>query len=233
MYRRGSASKARQRRVTAGRAAARAGVEEQVIPLLVTRAADEAEALCARLGPHAVAAPCLAYQPLAAPRPDAPGADLLVTSPRAVLGLVAAGLDPTWRVLALSPRTDAAVRAAGLPVHLARPGGAADLAAAARPDAPVIAATSDLGGDEVRRVRPDARLWVLYRTCTPASLPPAARAALAGPFDVLFTSPSAVAGFERLAPGALHRARRRLCHGGTTLEAVAARGAVGEPFSLP
>lgn len=203
-----------------------------MVPLLVTRAADEADALCARLGPHAVPAPCIAFVPDPAPRPAVDRADLLVTSPRAVPGLLSAGLPPGWRVLALAPTTAAAVQAAGLHVHHALVGGAADLAAVARPDVPVVAATSDRGGDEARRIRPDVLLWVLYRTVTPATLPEAARAALAGPFDVLFTSPSAVEGFERLAPGMLARARRRLCHGGTTLAAVEARGLTGERYSL-
>ncbi|MDP2316130.1 MAG: uroporphyrinogen-III synthase [Pseudomonadota bacterium] len=203
-----------------------------MIPLLVTRAADEAAALVARLGPAAVAAPCLAFEPLAPPRPDLPGADLLVASPRAVGPLATVGLDPSWRVLALAPATAAVMHAAGLPVHLAVPGGGATLAAAARPG-PVICATSDLGGDEVLRVRPDAVRWVLYRTVCPDALPAAAVAALDGPFDVLFTSPSAVRNFDRLAPGALARARRVLCHGATTLAEVETFGGVGELTTLP
>jgi uroporphyrinogen-III synthase len=202
-----------------------------VVPLLVTRPADEALALCERL-PQAIPAPCLEFAATGSPRPELPDADLLVASPRAVAPLRAAGVPTGWRVLALAPRTDAALREAGLPVHRAVHGGGAELAAAARPDAPVVAATSDLGGEEVRRVRPDARLWVLYATVCPEALPAAARAALEGRFDVLFASPSAVRNFERLAPGALARARRVLCHGRTTMEEVARHGRAGERFVL-
>ncbi|MDP2308462.1 MAG: uroporphyrinogen-III synthase [Pseudomonadota bacterium] len=203
-----------------------------MIPLLVTRADDDARALAGKLGPHAIPAPCLAFVALAPPRPDLPGADLLVASPRAVGPLAQVGLDPSWRVLALAPTTARALLAAGLPVHLAVPGGGAELAAAARPG-PVLCATSDLGGDEVLRVRPDALLWMLYRTVCPASLPDAALAALAGPFDVLFTSPSAVLHFDVLAPGAILRARRVLCHGATTVAEVLRHGRAGELTPLP
>ncbi len=203
-----------------------------MIPLLVTRAADEALALAEKLGPHAVPAPCLAFVALDPPRPALPGADLLVASPHAAAPLARVGLDPSWRVLALAPATSAALVSAGLPVHLEVPGGGAALAAAARPG-PVLCATSDLGGEEVLRVRPDAIRWVLYRTVCPDALPAAALAALAGPFDVLFTSPSAVRNFDRLAPGALLRARRALCHGATTLAEVGRLGRTGELTALP
>ncbi|MFZ5476003.1 MAG: uroporphyrinogen-III synthase [Myxococcota bacterium] len=186
-------------------------------PLLVTRAAEDAAPLAERLGPHAIVAPCLAYEPAGGDPPALTDADLLVTSPRAVPALARA--PGGWRVLALVPTTAAAVRAAGYRVDVEVSGGAADLARAGRPG-PLVCATSDLGGDEVRRVRPDAVLWVVYRTVCPDALPPAAVAALAGEFDVLFTSPSAVRNFERLAPGALARATRVLCHGRTTLAAV-------------
>jgi uroporphyrinogen-III synthase len=201
-------------------------------PLLITRAAAEAAVLAEKLGPPAIVAPCLVYEDVPVTRPSLPGADLLVTSPRAVPPLARLGLDPSWRVLALAPATAAALGAAGLPVHHAQPGGAAALAAAAGPG-PLLYATSDLGGDEVLRVRPDAIRWVLYRTVCPDALPPAALAALAGPFDVLFTSPSAVRNFDQLAPGALARARRILCHGATTRAAVRTMGHDAVHFSLP
>lgn len=203
-----------------------------MIPLLVTRADDEARALAARLGPHAIPAPCLAFEALSPARPALHDADLLVASPRAAGPLAHVGLDASWRVLALAPTTSRALLAAGLPVHLAVEGGGAALAAAARPG-PVICATSDRGGEEVLRVRPDAVVWVLYRTVCPAALPPDAVAALAGPFDVLFTSPSAVVHFAALAPGALLRARRVLCHGATTLLEVGRHGRDGELAPLP
>jgi uroporphyrinogen-III synthase len=188
-----------------------------VRPLLVTRAADDAAALAAKLGPHAIVAPCITYVSCDTSPPDLPDADLLVTSPRAIPALTRA--PARWRRLVLSPATAEAVRAAGQRVDVEAPGGAAMLARLARPG-PLVHATSDLGGDEVRGVRPDAVLWVVYRTICPDDLPPAARDALAGEFDVLFASPSAVRNFERLAPGALARATRVLCHGRTTLAAV-------------
>lgn len=202
-------------------------------PLLVTRPADEAAAAAARIGPHAIVAPCLAFRAVAAARPDLAGADLLVASPRAVPGLLAAGVDPSWRVLALAPTTVTALSAAGLRVDVPVQGGGAALAAAARPDAPVIAATSDLGGAEVLRVRADAHVWVLYQTVCPPDLPADARAALDGPFDVWFTSPSAVRNFERLAPGALARARRVLWFGATTAAEIEKHGRTGEAFPPP
>jgi uroporphyrinogen-III synthase len=202
-----------------------------MIPLLVTRAAADAAALAARLGPHAIVAPCLAYADTDAPRPAVSIADLLVASPRAVAPLARAGLLPGWRVLALAPATAAALRAADLRVDLAIDGGGEALARAAAPG-PVLLATSDLGGDEVLRVRPDAIRWVVYRTVCPDLLPREAVAAMAGPFDVLFASPSAVRHFARLAPGAILHARRVLCHGATTLTELRRFGRAGEPFDL-
>lgn len=201
-------------------------------PLLITRAADEAAILVARLGVGAVAAPCLEWETVRGVPPVLPDADLLVTSPRAVPGLLAAGVDASWRVLALAPATAAACVAAGLRVDIVRAGGASALARAARRDAYVLHATSDLGGAEVLRVRPDARIWVVYRTACPASLPPSALAALGGPYEVLFCSPSAIDHFERLAPGALIRADAVLCHGRTTLAALARRGLTGRRVDL-
>lgn len=204
-----------------------------VRPLLVTRAEDDARALAARLGPHCVVAPCLAWADADDPRPDLPDADVLLTSVRAVDAVVRRGLPPAWRVLALAPATAAAARAAGLTVAVERGGGAAEVARAARPDVPAVAATSDLGGAEVRKIRPDAYVWVVYRTVRPSTLPPEAIAAMEGPFDVLFTSPSAVHNFVVLAPGALERAVRVLCHGRTTIEAVEALGRVADRADLP
>jgi uroporphyrinogen-III synthase len=201
------------------------------VPLLVTRPLEEARALVGRLGAHALVAPCLAFEAVRSQRPDLPGADLLVASPRAVAPLLAIGLDPTWRVVALAPATVQALHAVGLPVHRAVEGGGAALAEAARPG-PVICATSDLGGDEVLRVRGDAVVWVLYRTVCPPALPAEAQDVLAGVFDVLFTSPSAARNFEVLAPGALLRARRVLCNGATTLAEVRAMGREGESTTV-
>ena len=165
--------------------------------------------------PHAIPAPCVAFAPLHDPPPSFDSADLLVASPRAVHVEVPRG----WRVLALSPATAAALRTRGVRVDAEVAGGGAELARAAGPG-PVVFATSDLGGDEILRVRPDAHKWVVYRTVCPPALPAEALAVLAGEFDVLFASPSAVVNFESLAPGAILRARRVLCFGGTTLRAA-------------
>ncbi len=204
-----------------------------MIPLLLTRAAADATALAAELGPQALAAPCLEFEDLFAVRPYLPNADLLVASPRAAGFLARVGLDPSWRVLALAPATAAALRSLRLRVDLALEGGAAGLARLARPDAPVLFATSDLGGPEVLGVRPDAVRWALYRTACPSRLPEAAVVAMEGAFDVHFASPSAVDHFVRLAPGALARARRVLFHGATTGEAVRRQGREGEAVRLP
>ena len=112
-------------------------------------------------------------------------------------------------------------------------GGGAALAAAARPG-PLVALTSDLGGEEVRRIRPDAMLWVAYRTTCPPRLPRRAVMAMRHAFDVLFASPSAVNHFERLAPGRLADARTIFAHGATTAEAVrrAGRPAAPSPWGL-
>lgn len=202
-------------------------MDHVLTPLLITRAAGDAERLAARLG--GIAAPCIAWEDAPSPPPDVADADLLVTSPRAAEPLARVGVPAGWRVLALAPATAAALVSRGIPVDHAQAGGGADLARVARAG-PLVCATSDLGGDEIARVRPDVLRWVLYRTTCPPDLPPAARAALDGPFDVLFASPSAVRNFRALAPAA--RPRRALCHGATTLEAAALAGYSPEPYDL-
>lgn len=201
------------------------------LPLLITRAEPEAVELAARVGPRAIVAPCLAYEDVVAERPDLVEADVLLASPRAVGPVARVGIPAAWRLLALAPATATAARAAGLRVDEEVPGGGEDLARRARPG-PVICVTSDIGGDEVRKVRPDARMWVVYRTVCPPALPEAARAALDGEFELFFASPSAIRNFARLAPGALARARRVLCHGRTTLEEATRLGVTGERADL-
>lgn len=188
---------------------------------LVLRAAEEAAAEVATLrarGEAALAAPCLAFVPLPAPDLDAwrgRPAQLMVTSVRAVPAVAALVLDPAWHVLALAPKTAAALREAGVRVDLALAGGAAALAAAAGP-APLLALTSDLGGDEARKIRPDLVVVPVYRTAAPASLPPEAAAALAGDYALRAASPSALRNLDQLHPGAVARAVHVVAFGATT-----------------
>ena len=136
-----------------------------------------------------------------------------------------------WRVFALLPRTarevEAALAGSGVPVEGVE-GGAADLAAAATarlPGAALCLLTSQIGGEEAWRVRPDAIRVVVYETGCPARLPEAAERVLAGEnpygYEVLVASPSAVVNLERLWPGALAGAARLHVRGRTTGEAVA------------
>lgn len=199
--------------------------------MLVLRDAEQAEADARRLrerGVPAIAAPCLRFEPVAGVSLDrwrgAP-ADVVLASPRVVPALAGVPLDPAWRVLALAPRTARAAREAGIGVDVEVTGGGAELARAARPGVPLVAPTSDLGGDEVRRVRPDAEAVVAYRTTCPERLPDDARAALAGPFRLYAASPSALKNLETLAPGAVARAERVYAHGATTADAARALGA--------
>lgn len=202
-------------------------------PLLVLREAAEARSIVAALrarGEAAIAAPCLAFEPVAGARSGLDPwrgrpVDLALTSPRAVEALAGLEVDPAWRVLALAPRTVAAALAAGLPVHEAVPGGAAELARRARPGLPLVAPTSDLGGEELRAARPDAIRVVVYRTVCPARLPEDARAALAGPYALVAASPSALHHLEALAPGAVARAEQVYAWGATTAAAARALGA--------
>lgn len=208
-------------------------------PVLVLRDPAETATLVARLrgeGVDALAAPCIAYE---AEPPDeaflAPlrgiDLDLLVTSPRSVPTLLSAHLPDRWRILALAPTTSRALAEAGIRVDLAVGGGGAALAGEARPG-PLLLATSDLGGDEVRRVRPDVTVWVTYRTVCPVALPDEAVAALAGDYDLLAASPSQLRHLDALAPGAVARARAVYCHGGTTLDEAVRLGGHALPHRL-
>lgn len=197
--------------------------------LLVTRAAEDADAWVAALaarGVAAMSAPCMEYREVPftlAPFVGRP-VDLLVTSPRAALSLSRVDVSADWRVLALAPRTAAILEARGIPVSVAVEGGARALAACVGATRLPVLLGSDLAGAELLAVRPEARHVVAYRAACPAALPPAAVDAMRGDFAVAFASPSAVDHFVALAPGALERASARWCHGRTTAAAIGARG---------
>ena len=201
-------------------------------PLLVLRDPVASELLAGRLravGWPALAAPCLVFEAvsaddaLLAPLRAAP-ADLLVTTPRSLPALLAAGIPDAWRVLALAPSTSRALLAAGLRVDVAVEGGGAALVTAARPG-PVVLATSDLGGEDVLAARPDAVVWVTHVTRPPACLPADAVAALTADYELLAGSPSALRHLDQLLPGAVARCARALCHGASTADTARALGA--------
>lgn len=208
--------------------------------LIITRPEEDFAAAAAEFPGHdCLCAPCLAFEPVAPGEVAGlrgriqDGAVLLVTSPRAVAGLAALvaggeGGRRGWRVAALLPRTarEAAAALAGSGVEAEGwEGGAAGLAAAATarwPGAPLCLLTSQLGGEEVWRVRPDASRLVVYRTVCPARLPEGvARALAGGGYELLVASPSAAEHLERLWPGALAGAARLHLRGRTTELAVA------------
>ena len=198
--------------------------------LLITRPAEDFAATAAAFPTYAsICAPCLEFRPvtvdpaLRAALPERLA--LLVTSPRALPALLSLRPEPGWRIFALLPRTAQEVEAAGLPLAGTSEGGAAALAEAATaalPGAPLCFLTSQLGGGEVWRVRPDAIRLVGYATICPERLPEEAVRALAGEYEVLVASPSAVENLERLAPGALRRAARVHVQGRTTEDALRA-----------
>lgn len=197
------------------------------MPILVLKPEPDCSALVARLrarGVDAIAAPCLRFENLPAPDLDrfrsAP-ADVLLTSPRGLDALPP--LDPQWRLLALAPKTAALARSAGLRVDEEVEGGAAALAARARPGV-VLVLTSDLGGDEALRVRPDAIVVPTYRTLPVESLP-----AFDRPYSLYAASPSALRVFDALVPGGVAGAERVYARGATTL-AEAQR--LGAPLAL-
>lgn len=208
------------------------------LPLLITREAEDAAPLVAQLqrqGVMARAAPCLRFVDTTDQKEFLPyrgvDADLLVTSARAVARVRQLGPDPAWRVLALAPRTTAALAAAGVAVHHAATGGAAVLAAAARPQVPLLYPTSDRGGDEVRRVRPDVVIAVAYRTVCAERLPDDVVALLSSgaAFAAVFFSPSAVTCFRQLTTAV---PTCSFFHGRTTAEALLAAGWRAEPWEL-
>ena len=203
-----------------GRPLSRTGRGMESVPLLVTRAAEELPETMAMLAPyrHLLAAPCITFEDL--PLPDLQGLraeplQLLLSSPRVVPAVIQLNPPAHWRILALAPRTTAALRAAGIRVDQAVEGGGRALAAAAG-EGSLLLLTSDLGGAEVRARRPDVQVVPVYRTVRPTALPQAALAAMEGEFDLLFASPSAVENFVLLAPGRLPQARRCYAHGAST-----------------
>ena len=127
-------------------------------------------------------------------------------------------IDPSWRVLALAPRT-----AALIPGSLPVAGGGAALAALAR-GVPIVL-RSDIGGEEIRERLPAVLDWVAYRTVCPD------RIELPEPCEILVMSPSAVINLERRAPGALARATRVWWMGGTTRAALEGVGVEGRRWA--
>jgi uroporphyrinogen-III synthase len=204
------------------------------VPLLVTRAEDDAVALVPRLLSHGfapVVAPCLRYIPIDVERlpPPRERPDLLVSSPRSVA--VAARFADGRRVHALVPRTARDLAACGVPIRRRVPGGAAELVAGVDPKLAVLL-TSDLGVERAKRW-PDLLAVATHRTAAAEALPDVALSAMKGEFDLLFASPSAVDAFARLAPGQIVRARRVRCHGTSTLVAARKAGARDpEPFDV-
>lgn len=201
-------------------------------PILVLRAQEDADPLVAALlacGRAAIVAPCLHYErvPLAVTFLDrwrGHALDLVVTSPRAAFVLRDLRLDEKWRVLALAGATAAALHAAGVRVDTPVDGGAAEAAGLTRVG-PVVALGSDLAGEQLRSVRPDATVLVAYRTRCPDTLPEAATVALLGEFSLFAASPSSLRHFNHLAPGALLRAHAVWCHGRSTLAEARTLGA--------
>lgn len=202
--------------------------------LLITRPPEASAPLVARLrraGIDARSTPCVLRVPLPLdphqldPWRGRP-ARVALTSPAAVPAARALRLDPAWEVRVLAPGTLAAATAAGLSVHRAVEGGAADLVRNTG-DRPLLLLGSDLAGDEARRANPALVHVVVYRTSRPGrlDLPP-------GPFDAFFASPSAVAGFLALAGPAAARLDHCLCFGRTTARAAAAAGLDPIPCSV-
>lgn len=205
------------------------------VTTLVARDAAESERVAAWLrarGEPAIGVEVLVWAAIAEV-PDLPAvADLLVTSPRGADTLVGRR-QPGWRVLALSGPTADRLRTLGIPPDLEGQGGAKALAALTRPG-PVIHLTSDLGGAESAKARPDRLLWVGYQALCPAALPARLVEVLRHErYALWFGSPSAAQNFETLAPGATARAETIWAHGRTTLAFVDARGFKGQLRGFP
>ncbi len=206
------------------------------MPLLLTRAEEDAASTVARLPPEfeAVIAPALAYEAtgsvaeLLAAAPSRP--TLLVTTPRSVP--VAVALSVGREVVALAPRTSAALVEAGVTVRPVC--GGVEQAMATLDPASTLLLTSDLGAHTAARRWPTMAVLVTHRTVAPASLPAPAAALLASgtAFAVFFASPSAVENFEHLAPGAAARAAARYVHGASTAAALTALGLSSSPLTL-
>ena len=204
------------------------------VPLVLTRARPDADALAARLastGRTVWVAPCIELEPIALPadtldRWRGQPVRLALTSPHAVPALARLRWDPAWELHALAPTTSAAARAAGFTVHREVRGGAAALARGTA-DRPLILVGSNLAGSEAARANPAVVHLIGYRTSIPTGLdlPP-------GPFDVFFASPSAVHGFVALAGAARDRVRYTLAHGATTVATARQAGLTSHPCSV-
>jgi uroporphyrinogen-III synthase len=205
---------------------------------IIARDAEGAERVAAKLralGEFALAAPVLVWASGDPPPPLAENAQIMVTSPRGADVLADALADISkargrrgelrpWQILALAGPTTRALVRRGIEATVVAEGGAAALAALAGP-APLVHLTSDLGGAESAKSRPDRVLWTGYRVVCPASLPDPVMKALRGPsYALWFGSPSAVQNFETLAPGAVLKASRVWAHGGTTLAELEGMG---------
>ena len=133
---------------------------------IVARDSEGAERVATRLRAHgelALAAPVLVWTPGDTPPPLPHDVQILVTSPRGASVLAdrvgAGGRSGGWQILALAGPTARALREQGLEPDVVAGGGAAALAACAAPG-PLVHLTSDLGGAESARARPDRMLWV-------------------------------------------------------------------------
>lgn len=205
------------------------------MPLLITRAEEDAAATAARLSSafEAVLAPVIAYvaagtvEALVASAPSR--RCLLVTTPRSVN--VALKLVPGREVVALAPRTANELTVAGVAVRAVN--GGVEAAMATLDPANTLLLTSDLGAEHAAARWPQLAILVTHRTVAPDSLPAAAlqRLTSGAPYAVFFASPSAVENFEAFAPGALARAAKTYFHGESTRRALEARGV--SPLPLP
>lgn len=188
--------------------------------LLVARANPEAAQLARRLrraGLAAVGVTLFRRDLLPDPSFGTEPFDLLVPS-RASAGAVPALLPPDCRVLALAPRTLEALRARGIRVDVSSEKGAAHLAALARPGVRLLVLTSSAGGEEVRRLRPDAEIVVAYRLRPVLRLRPAILTHLHEAHAWLLASPSGVDTLNSLLPRPLD-GRDTVLALGTTTEA--------------
>lgn len=191
--------------------------------LYVGRAAPDADRmarLLRRAGVAATAVSLLRRAPL--PKLDLSAltgpVDILVPTPTAAVLLDPTLLPADARWLATAPRTARTLAARGIVVDVAGALGAADLAARSRGGATLVVLTSDAGGAEVLRVRPDARVVALYHL-VPVDRAPRTRRE-SGAATWLLASPSAVDALLGLRPRALTDAVQVLAMGRTTFARI-------------